>query len=32
LWSQVLEDLTWGDVDAAAQWFEIVSNNDLVGA
>jgi len=32
LWSQVLEDLEWGDVDASAQWFEIVSNNDLVGA
>jgi len=32
LWSQVLDDLEWGDVDAAAQWFEIVSNNDLVGA
>jgi hypothetical protein len=31
-WGQVLEDLTWGDVNVAAQWFEIVSNNDLVGA
>lgn len=31
LWSQVLPELTWTEVDAAAQWFEIVSNNDLVG-
>jgi len=30
-WIDVLPALTWGEVDAAAQWFEIVSNNDLVG-
>ena len=30
-WVDVLPELTWGEVDAAAQWFEIVSNNDLVG-
>jgi hypothetical protein len=30
-WVDVLPALTWGEVDAAAQWFEIVSNNDLVG-
>ena len=31
-WGQVLADLTWAEVDAAAQWCERVSNNDLVGA
>ena len=31
-WVDVLPALTWGEVDAAAQWFEIVSNNQLIGA
>ena len=30
-WADVIPSLPWGSVYADAQWFEIVSNNDLVG-
>jgi hypothetical protein len=30
-WADVIPSLPWGSVYAEAQWFEIVSNNDLVG-
>ena len=29
-WVDVLPALTWAEVDATAQWFEIVSNNNLI--
>ena len=31
-WEDVIPDITWGEVYAQTQWFEVVSNNDLVGA
>lgn len=30
-WQDVIPDITWGEVYAQTQWFEVVSNNDLVG-
>ena len=30
-WQDVIPDLTWGEVYAQTQWYEVVSNNDLVG-
>jgi len=30
-WDEVIPDITWGEVYAQTQWYEVVSNNDLVG-
>lgn len=30
-WSDVIPDLTWGSVYDQTRWFEVVSNNDLIG-
>ena len=30
-WADVIPDITWGEVYDQARWFEVVSNNDLVG-
>jgi len=29
---EVTDTLTWGDVGAEAQWYEIITNSDLIGA
>jgi len=28
---EVTDTLTWGDVDPGVQWYEIITNNDLIG-
>ena len=30
-WANVIPNITWGEVYDQARWFEVVSNNDLVG-